>query len=507
MQPLSLFRDDRGATAIIVAAGMVLFLGMAALAIDIGFGFNERRQDQTSADSGVMAGAVEAINGGAAVRTQTLDYVRKNLPTTYTNAEWQAGWQGCVDPAADRNAGGFNFVALPPPAGWSVTDPANWCISFESARGLLRVRVPDQLIETSFAAVIGVDELRTHATAVSKVSFAGEGGILPFGIPFGSGAGGHLCLSSGPTGQAADACEGPVTGNFGTLKGRMFGNPDIPTATNCTASPLASVLAINIAAGYDHIVVADQDGAVGNEVRDQCFNPFVDTLNTDTGFPGNGAETGLVGPMSGYTPRLLQSSTTASVFGRNVDNRPLWGYLSTSPDYGGGATATPNDDAPAICAPSTFTSGSTMDWDGNGSIDRDRSWQHMQACLAAYVSGSFSAVMFRPSLGDNAARFGYVPEFWESSLGTGNSWLHVYRFRAVYLETTTWKKGGTFIFHSPGEPCVDGSEMPAPCVGGGYAMRQLSSFVIPDAALPLELRGTTPPGGTGLNPFGAELYD
>ncbi len=108
--------DDRGATAILVAAGMVLFLGMAALAVDYGLGVNERRADQTAADAGVTAGAVDVLNGADAVRDGVLLYVESNLPTSYSAAEWQALWEGCIDPAADRNAGGFNFVALAPPA-------------------------------------------------------------------------------------------------------------------------------------------------------------------------------------------------------------------------------------------------------------------------------------------------------------------------------------------------------------------------------------------------------
>jgi hypothetical protein len=532
--------SESGASALIVTIALVLLLGFAAIAIDVGAGMVERRVDQTSADVGALAGAVEALNGGLAVRDQALDFVRRNLPTTYSSADWESLWEGCVDPAAVRNAGGYNFVALTPPAGWSVTDPANWCISFEP-RGLLRVRVPDQAVETAFGRILGVDELNTSAAGVARLRPRGAGGILPFGLPPVAGDGAINCLSSGPTGQAQDPCDGSSTGNFGVLKARQFGNPDIPTLPNCTASPLPQTLAQNIAVGIDHIVVPDPDGLDSNEVRDECFNPLVDTLNTDTGFPNNGAEEGLVGPVpGGFTPRLERSpagSRTTIVNGESIDNRPLWGYLlSSGVDYGGtGTVGVPGDDAPASCDPSTFAGAGTMDWDGNGVPDdydgdglpdAPESWQHMAICLRQYVGDSdfngpqlnlvtllddsidsspYSTVVFAPTIGENQARFSYVPQFWPEaelppdSLGSGSEWLHIRRFRAVYLQSTAWKKGTSWVFHHPGETC-------AGCTGGGWSMKQLSAFVLPDAALPQELRGDPPPGGTGLNPFNVELF-
>ncbi len=53
---------ERGVSAVLIALSMMLVLGFAAVAIDLGFGFNERRQDQTAADLGVMAGAVNYVD-------------------------------------------------------------------------------------------------------------------------------------------------------------------------------------------------------------------------------------------------------------------------------------------------------------------------------------------------------------------------------------------------------------------------------------------------------------
>ena len=507
----ALVTDERGAAAILVASMMILLLGMMALAVDVGMAFNERRQDQSAVDSGSMAGALNAINGSDAMRDDALAFVRLNLPTTYSGTDWQTLWEGCVDPAAERNAGGGNFVALPAPAGWSVVDPANWCISFESARGLFRVRAPNQIVEAAFGRVLGVNQLETSAVAVAKVVVRGEGGILPFGVPFGAGGGGHICLSSGPSGQPFDPCTGGVTGNFGTLKGRKFGNPDIPTIENCNAAPLGQVLAENIAHGYDHLVIPLKPGNV--EVRDECYNPLVNTLNTDSGFPNNGTETGLVGDAGGtaygYTPRLALSGPTTAVFGKTVNDVPLWTHLNNTADYGGLALPT-SDDAPADCDPSGFDGG-MQDWDVplDGIDDPNRSWKHMKSCIDQYVSGGFDGVMFEESIIDTSARFGYVPEFYPPpTLGTGNSWLPIETFRPVYLQATVWKSGMTYIVNNPGEPCIDAAtDLPEPCVGAGFSMRALTAFAIPDKALPESLRGSFVTPGAGVNPYEVELYD
>lgn len=329
---------ERGAVAITIAIMLVVLLGMAAVAVDMGMGFTERRQDQTSSDLGVMAGAVDAISGVAVMRDQALVYARKNLVSSYSDAAWKTLWEQCIDTElATLNAGTWNFQALPAPAGWSPVNPASWCISFDPS-GFLRVRVPDQDTPTTFGRVLGTTEITTHADSIARILPHGLGGIRPFGLGSTTAEGSHQCLSSGPGGNSQPPCDGPVSGNFGTLKARLFGNPANPNPDNCNASPPGDVLAFNIAAGIDHFVTVDPDGLVGNEIRDECYNPGVDTLNTDTGFPNNGVEEGLVsGPViHGQTPLLQQGSNTKrNVVGYQLDDRPLWDYISGSLAAGG----------------------------------------------------------------------------------------------------------------------------------------------------------------------------
>lgn len=72
--------DDQGAVAVIVAISMVVLIGVAALAVDVGSLYAERRALQTAADAGALAGVQElpASPGMAVSVAQT--YVASNAP-------------------------------------------------------------------------------------------------------------------------------------------------------------------------------------------------------------------------------------------------------------------------------------------------------------------------------------------------------------------------------------------------------------------------------------------
>lgn len=485
---------ERGATAILVAASVIVLMGFAAIAVDLGAGYTERRQDQTAADVGVMAGAVDTLGTNAQIRDQVLDFTRRNLSRTYTNAEWQSAWETCSDSElSGLNASGFNFITVPAPTGWTVSRID--CISIDPA-GFVRVRVPDQVTETTFGRVIGSTELVTSADAIARLRSRGSGGILPFGVLAGAAEGDHICLRDNSGGLAEPPCDGPSSGNFGAIESMLYGNVGMGTTKNCNGSPKSDVLAINIALGLDHRVVPDADGSTSNEVRDTCGNIDAgltpDTLNTFQGL-SNGMPEGLAtGPVpGGFTPRLQQGSNPkVNVHGFSLDNRPQWYYID------GSLTSA---DVPASCVKSSFnTTNADFDWDGDGIDDPPNSWQHMSACLQAYAAGSYTTPLFLETIRESP-RFAYVPQFWENTWPSGNSEdRHIRRFKAVWLQTTWWKKGNTVDRFDPGET----GPFPA---GGNWALRQLSGILIPDSTLPQDLRGDPPPFG-GLEPFRPELY-
>ena len=493
-------KSERGASAILIAFALVLLLGMAAFAIDLGFGLNERRNDVTAADMGVMAGAVSSLGTNAQVRDQILSFARQNLPTTYTNAQWQTAWEGCTDPEMTTlNGTGFNFIPVTAPTGWTVGSP--WCISIDPA-GYVRVRLPNQVISTVFARAIGTNQFAANADAIARWNSRGGGGILPFALVATTGDGTHVCLRDASGGLAEEPCDGPDAGNFGALESPLYGNIAMGTTQNCTGSPKKDILSVNIAIGLDHRVVPDANGLVGDEHRDTC--PVIDsgetpdTLNTFQGL-SNGTQEGLAtGPVPGGRIPRLQNTTNATrnVYGSPLDDRPLWEYLDgTLTGVGAGGTI------PNSCVKSTFNNAlPPQDWSvpADGVLDNAQSWQHISKCLQDHVAmGAGAPIMFLETIGDTP-RFSYVPQFWESTLPSGNGFLHVLRFKATWLQATWWKKGTTTTVFHPGEAGTF-------TASGNWALIQISGMVLPDLALPVPLRGTPGPAG-GLNPFIPELY-
>lgn len=509
--------DQKGATAVIVAGSLLMIFGFVSVAVDLGSGFNERRQNQTAADLGAMAGAVNFVSGEADLADAVLTYVESNLTTTYATADWQQLWQNCTDP--DRTGFGLGLEPVDAPWGGGTLD----CISVSDS-GYVRVRVPDQLLDTSFAPVIGVNQLATNAGAISQVLPSG-GGILPFAV-LGGVTDSHYCLRTdtgsqgggngngngngnggGGNSQAPDPCDGPQTGNFGTIDSPLTGNPaeEFQTTRVCSSTAQFRVLATNIALGLDHPVTLNSDYP-NSSITDDCGNIGINSLYTDQGM-GQGTGQGLVNGNSNdfespvATPRLQQGPyANRSVAGNNLDNKPLWDFLLPQGtvldpdvpvilDYG--------TNAPAECNPSTFDSGS-FDWDGDGTVDSNRSWQHMKACLETYVTGQVTngyVQIFRSTI-DTTPRFAYVPQFWETDFPNGASAIrNIQRFRAVYLQGVWFGTGGNQSVFHPGEP------------GSGFSgnVRQVSGFLIPDAALPTPLRGDPPPFD-GMNLYDTLLY-
>jgi hypothetical protein len=495
-------RDD-GVSAVLVAMCLFVLIGFAAIAIDLAVGYNQKRQDQTAADVGVMAGAVETLGPTTAIRDEILDFTRRNVIADYTDADWQARWEACVDAErATLNAQGFHFVPVPAPAGWTVATID--CISTD-AGGFVRVNLPELEFSTTFARVLGVDELQTHADAVARIGNRGGGGILPFGLLAGTGEGQHVCLRDSSGGHAEEPCDGPDAGNFGAIESPHYGTqPDGPPR-NCTGSPKKDILAVNIALGLDHRVIIDADGSTANEIRDTCgemdLGKTPDTLNTFQGLSQGLAQGLATGPVpGGYTPRLQNTQhSKRSVFGYALDDGPLWEYIDPSIQ-----ASDPGVDIPQQCERSTFDNSLNpdFDWNGDGTLDEPGSWEHLSACLLTFANGQpghpapYTTPLFGETLKESP-RFAYVPKFHEATWPSGNGWRHVQSFKATWIQATWWKKGSTIKVFHPGEAGTFS--------GSNYSLIQLSGIVIPDATLPIELRGSTS-AGSGVNPYTTELF-
>ena len=85
--------------ALLVAASLLVIMGFAAVVVDLGAGFSERRQDQSSADVASLA-AVQFARGSSNKQTaadngaaEAMAVAQASLESTLTAADWS----GCTD--------------------------------------------------------------------------------------------------------------------------------------------------------------------------------------------------------------------------------------------------------------------------------------------------------------------------------------------------------------------------------------------------------------------------
>ena len=197
-------RNERGATAVVIALCLVLLMGMAAFAVDISAGKSERRLDQNGADSSVLAGALEYALGGSA--QQIVDEVKAYVDTNVRTVSG-SDWNACTDAAA------LPILSSSIPGVIGGTP----CISFrfDPDDQLLRVRLPNQSTPTSFGRVIGFNNLTTFAAAEARI-FETSNGAYPTGVLNGVGPGAEICIKTGTSG-GRDSCGASTTGDFGNF--------------------------------------------------------------------------------------------------------------------------------------------------------------------------------------------------------------------------------------------------------------------------------------------------
>jgi hypothetical protein len=484
---------EHGGAAILVAGSLVMLMGFAAVAIDLSAGFNERRQGQTAADLGALAGAVEYVSvDQEGTLYEVLNITRENLRRKFgvtsdpDDGVWIALWEGCTDP--DRPSG-FNpwpLSATMITNGWTgtgFTGNAIQCISADADE--IRVKLPDQLVDTTFGGVIGANEIATNAVAHARVKFTIDGGARPFGV-LASAATGSLCLTT--RSGSFPPCNGPDSGNFGTLNSQQWGDDEWATTTDC-GLPGNPELAVNVALGTDHIIgvlqpwygatfdlsagdpypsglarddnctvlgdgtVAHSDNspAVGpsNSLRaDTGFNQFAATkagLISDTDWTWENvttAPTPLLQQISGagvVSTRLLKEKVGGTTYLYDVDNTPLWEHLR------------PDDDLPPtlkmVCAKSTI----------EGSSDRVAA---MNLCLTSYetlkIATPPTTHLFEDTIWENP-RFVFVPQFHSVTWGSGSHWQPIKGFRVAYVDTLWFNCNGSFNNTKNTDVC-DGSK-------------------------------------------------
>jgi hypothetical protein len=531
--------SERGASAILAAASLLTLIGIAAVAIDLGAGYNERRQDQTAVDLGAVSGAIAFISptSSDSITNEVLAIVEENLDSSFSASEWETAWSSCTDPGA--------YNPLPAPAAWSAATLS--CISANS--DTIRVRVPDQIIDTAFASAIGSDELRTSAVAEAKYQYTGTGKPKPFGLLNGLPAG-ETCLTQPATGQAMDACDGNSSGNFGMMLSDTWAL-DGDTVVDC-GTPGENEVQIAVALGMDHPIgtvapglipgsgAAWQSPPASNTRLDDCTpsggigvpsdsNPNYGPVNTMLASTGNNfakaVEVGLitgepsdfvnaanpatvapllqqvgVGAPSVISTREIQQKQGSTTYSYIVDNTPLWEHLRDWSDIQSGHSGAGMG---AACKKADIAAAP---------IATDA----MSACLVAYetavAGGATIGDLFKDSISGNP-RFGWAPQFHHTTWGSGSHWQPIKEFRPIYINRIWFNcngkyggplpdsdacndKGKGLIFEPKGT--ADESLLKVGSGGSVKALRmdQVTGFLLPKGSLPDWLEKSFPGGVT-----------
>jgi hypothetical protein len=165
-------QDERGVTLILFALFLTAMLVFAALVLDSGLVFNQRRQNQSAVDAAALAALHELLDNPTDPQRYTLA-TDKAIEVTYTNitgdsgppdAAWRARWLTCRD--LNRDPGEFPMKGANPPL-----HPDDPCISFDADDTRVRVQLPEITIGSTFGQVVGIDAFTTDAEAEAEVTY------------------------------------------------------------------------------------------------------------------------------------------------------------------------------------------------------------------------------------------------------------------------------------------------------------------------------------------------
>ncbi len=238
---------ERGAVMVITAVSMVALLAAAALAVDIGNGFQTRRRLVTTSDAAALAAAQDFVLGANGCATQAAAFVNANFPDA-------------------------NLLACSTAAGSSAN------------AGAVTVSV-DAEVRAWFSPVIGLGNF--DADSSTTVEWGGPiavSGLRPFGL-CATGSNAFQAWLGNPTSTAVitipyskddqpDACNGDanVPGNWGVIDFNGGSNPQGETNTWTQD-------------GYDGLVNAGTLGATCDTEAFACYEGNPGSFNNPLAGP------------------------------------------------------------------------------------------------------------------------------------------------------------------------------------------------------------------------------
>lgn len=173
--------NEKGATIVVVAIALVVILGFAGLALDVGYWYLVRNELQNAADAGALAGAqVLYINNGTQINpgvSQVATGVASQNPSeggvTVVSSVERGHWSFATRTFTSREGTAMQPVNL-----WDVTSAQlDADLNFINAVRVVTERRVDsgtgRPAEPFFARLFGIQGFQIQAEAVAYIGFAG----------------------------------------------------------------------------------------------------------------------------------------------------------------------------------------------------------------------------------------------------------------------------------------------------------------------------------------------
>ncbi len=488
---------QRGASAILIAASMLVLMGFAAIAVDGGMAIDERRQEQGGVDAGVLSAGMSAqavpVQSGCSGTGLTLaacngavvalEIINQNADTPYAMSAFDNPTLcgNAAFPAEFRTTGGGIISSVNDGGTPRTLECIRWTDNLDKVHAIL----PITQVATTFGRLLGRVSIDVNAHAEAEAEIKHPGQVIPF-VVGPTGAGADLgCLFEPPSGIASLPCNGPTAGNFGYMKPYLYGDTTFGTPTDCSSVGQDGISA-SLAKGADHIYALNPSvPGIAND-RDHCpnKNQAIDQIDVRTGGTSNPVEVGAIAGIFGTEGRLLckdgdstepnwfdpllSSAACANVNNNHpetLDSTPLWDFIDP------GASS----ESAGAC---------------NGSISNRTG---MTMCLAAWRAwGVHTIPLFTMDLA-TSPRFAWVPRVNIDPDSGGSGFYTIEDFLPVYLQTMYLQcnAGGCDVAFDPGQPsssaCSGFGEACGYPSSGNKALDGLSAFNLRKDMLPFPL--------------------